>query len=101
MKDYIYFDDGHIEYQTKTSPNNALSHILLIDDIYDAGRKYLQTINHMAKEKKFSLIVTDFGSLIRREILNENYKEVKSIEINDLAFTHQSTFPAKIYVPRQ
>ena len=97
-KDYIYFDDGHIEYQIKTSKHKVLSRIFLVNDIYDACRKYVQTINQMAREKKFSLIVLDLGSLISEEVLNENYREINSIKLNDIAW---GSCTAKIYVPRQ
>ena len=52
----------------------------------------------MAREKKFSLIVLDLGSLISEEVLNENYREINSIKLNDIAW---GSCTAKIYVPRQ
>ncbi len=97
-KDYIYFDDGHIQYQVKTSPHNKISSFLLVDDIYDAGRKYIKTINRMAGDKNFSVIVQDLGSRISEEVLSENYREVKSLNLSDTVW---GSFTTKIYVPRQ
>lgn len=110
-KDYIYYDDGQVEYfnSSVNDPgrhgilksdnfNKRVAEILHVDKIYSAGREYVNTVRRMIAEKKFSLVVcSGLGSIIDFETLEKNYKLIKSLEL--LEATEYSRIH-NFYVPR-
>ena len=99
-KEYIYFDDGHIEYQNKELSGKKFAaltgRLLHVDKIYEAGRNYAAKVNQMVKDKKFCLIVQGLGRVISKEALTENYRELKTLELAAVTGERDVTF----YVPR-